>query len=76
VVLLLLHTLFGRLRQWKDFEEVNTDAITIQTRRKKLYVAFDGEVREMRTPLHYRTLPKALKVIVPAQDNGEVTRDQ
>jgi YegS/Rv2252/BmrU family lipid kinase len=76
VVLLLLHTLFGRLRQWKDFEEVNTDAITIQTRRKKLYVAFDGEVREMRTPLHYRTLPKALKVIVSAQDNGEVTRDQ
>lgn len=72
VVLLLMHTLFGRLRQWKDFEEVSTDAITIQTRRRKLHVAFDGEVREMSTPLHYRTLPKALKVIVPA---GEETRD-
>lgn len=66
VVLLLFHTLFGRLRQWKDFEEVSTDEITIQTRRKKLHVALDGEVREMQTPLRYRILPKALKVIVPA----------
>jgi diacylglycerol kinase family enzyme len=68
VILLLLHTLFGRLRQWEDFEEVNTKSITIQTRRKKLHVAFDGEVREMRTPLEYRVRPKALKVIVPAAE--------
>lgn len=66
VVLLLVHTLFGRLRQWKDFEEVSTGEITIQTRRKKLHVALDGEVREMQTPLHYRIRPGALKVIVPA----------
>ena len=65
VTLLLFHTLFGRLRQWKDFEEISTDSITIQTRRKKLYVALDGEVRRITTPLSYRTLPGALKVIVP-----------
>ncbi len=65
VALLLLHTLFGRLQQWDDFEEVNTDSITIQTRRKKLLVALDGEVIGMETPLNYRILPKALKVIVP-----------
>ncbi len=65
VTLLLYHTLFGRLRQWKDFEEVNTAKITIQTRKKKLHVALDGEVRTMVTPLNYRILPKALRVIVP-----------
>ena len=65
VTLLLLHTIFGGLRQWKDFEEVSTDQITIQTRRKRLHVALDGEVRTMQTPLNYRTLPKALQVIVP-----------
>lgn len=68
VTLLLWHTLVGRLRQWKDFEEVSTDSITIQTRRKKLHVAFDGEVAEMRTPLHYKIVPKALKVIVPVSE--------
>jgi YegS/Rv2252/BmrU family lipid kinase len=67
VTLLLLHTIFGRLRQWKDFEEVSTDSVTIQTRRKKLHVALDGEVFQMKTPLEYKTLPKALKVIVPPQ---------
>lgn len=65
VTLLLFHTLTGRLRQWKDFEEVNTEVLTIQTRRKRLHVAFDGEVRKIDTPLYYRTLPKALRVIVP-----------
>ena len=70
VILLLFHTLFGRLRQWKDFEEVNTREITIQTRRKRIAVALDGEVRVMETPLEYRTRPKALKVIVPAEVPG------
>lgn len=65
VTLLLFHTLVGGLRQWKDFEEVSTDAVSIQTRKKKLHVALDGEVVTMTTPLNYRTQPKALKVIVP-----------
>lgn len=65
VTLLLFHTLLGGLKQWKDFEEVSTAAVTIQTRRKKLYVALDGEVRQMKMPLEYRIKPKALKVIVP-----------
>jgi YegS/Rv2252/BmrU family lipid kinase len=67
VAMLLFHTLFGGLRQWEDFEEVSTTAVTIQTRRRKLHVALDGEVRTMKTPLEYRTLPKALKVIVPKE---------
>lgn len=69
VILLLFHTLFSGLRQWKDFEEVNTQTITIQTRKKRLHVAFDGEVQRMETPLVYRTRPGALKVIVPSPIN-------
>lgn len=65
VILLLFHTLTRRLRQWRDFEAVNTERVTIQTRRKRLHIAFDGEVSVMRTPLEYKILPRALKVIVP-----------
>ncbi len=68
VALLLLHTVFGGLQQWEDFEGVNTDSITIQTRRKKLYVALDGEVRTIETPLVYTIRPGALKVIVPKEN--------
>ncbi|HUS00030.1 MAG TPA: diacylglycerol kinase family protein [Pyrinomonadaceae bacterium] len=65
VVLLVLRTIFGALRQWKDFEEVNTEEITIQTRKKMMLVALDGEVVTMQTPLVYKARPGALKVIVP-----------
>jgi YegS/Rv2252/BmrU family lipid kinase len=65
VIVLLLKTIFGTAKQWKEFEEVLSDSVTIQTRRKRIQVAFDGEVTTMQTPLRYRCLPKALKVIVP-----------
>lgn len=68
VTMLLVKTVFGTLRQWRDFEAVSTEEITIQTRKRKLLVAFDGEVTVMETPLCYRTRPNALKVIVPSTE--------
>jgi diacylglycerol kinase family enzyme len=68
ILMLLFHTLTGRVRQWRDFEQVTTGSVTIQTRRKRLPVAFDGEVRVLETPLVYKTLPRALKVIVPPSE--------
>ncbi|MEJ7624666.1 MAG: diacylglycerol kinase family protein [Pyrinomonadaceae bacterium] len=66
VIMLLFHTLTGRVKQWRDFEQVTASSVTIQSRRRLLHVAFDGEVEAMETPLEYRILPKALKVVVPA----------
>lgn len=68
VTALLFRTVFQRLKQWRDFEAVSTDEIIISTRKKKILVAFDGEVAVMQTPLHYSTLPRALKVIVPVKE--------
>lgn len=65
VVMLLLRTVFGRLRQTKEFEELDTDEITIVTRKKRLMVALDGEVVLMDTPLDYRIRAGELRVIVP-----------
>jgi len=73
VILLLWHTVTGRVKQWRDFEEVLTDSVTIQTRRKRLPIAFDGEISVMPTPLEFRIRPKALKVFVPSSD--ELTRE-
>lgn len=69
VVELLFRTLIGLLKQWRDFEGIETEAITIDTRKKKIMVALDGEVVVMETPLEYRILPKALTVIVPPEEN-------
>ena len=68
VTTMLARTIFGNLKQWRDFEAVSTSEITITTRKKRLLVAFDGEISVMETPLHYKILPGALKVIVPADE--------
>lgn len=62
---LVLRTVFGRLRQANDFEEISVEEITIETRRKKILVAFDGEVDTLDTPLCYRVRPKALRLTAP-----------
>jgi YegS/Rv2252/BmrU family lipid kinase len=65
LLLLALRTLFGRLRQAKDFEEIRTTHLNIEMRRESVLVAVDGEISIMTSPLEYRIRPKALRVIVP-----------
>lgn len=62
---LALRALFGRLEQAKDFEAFSVEEALIESRRPRLLVATDGEVGWMKTPLKYRTRPRALRVFVP-----------
>jgi diacylglycerol kinase family enzyme len=60
-----LRGLFGRLDQAKDFEAMTLPGLTIDTRKKTLRVALDGEVTRLTPPLNFRVLPGALRVIAP-----------
>lgn len=62
---LVLRTIFGRLRQADDFEDIKTDRLSVVTRKKRILVARDGEVSLMNSPLEYKIHPKALRVITP-----------
>ena len=62
---LALRGLFGRLDQARDFEGVCLPSVTIDTPKKTLKIALDGEVTRMTPPLHFRVLPGALRVIAP-----------
>jgi diacylglycerol kinase family enzyme len=68
LIRLAVRALFGRLRNEKDFLSLTTDQVWIETRRKRLHVARDGEVSVMRSPLSYRIRRKNLRVMVP-EDN-------
>ena len=65
LILHALRALFGRLNQSKDFEAFTVKEARIETHRRRLLVAWDGEIAWMETPLHYRTRPGALRVLVP-----------
>ena len=65
LVRLAFSSLFGRLRQERDFDALTTREIRIDTRHKRLRVSTDGEVTLMAMPLRYRIRSGALRVIVP-----------
>lgn len=65
---LALRALTGRLRQARDFDAILATDIVIQSRRRRLRVATDGEVSVMTPPLHYRVRPASLLVIRPRVD--------
>ena len=62
---LAFHAIIGRLRRSEALDVFHGNEAWIAARRKRLRVALDGEVVLLPTPLHFRILPGALRVIVP-----------
>jgi diacylglycerol kinase family enzyme len=60
-----LDALRGKLGDERDFDIVHAAEFEIETRRRMLRVATDGEVTLMRPPLRYRIRPGALHVMTP-----------
>lgn len=57
---------FGRIDQARDLDRFALTEAVVDAKASRLPVALDGEIAIMRTPLHYRSRPHALRVIVPA----------
>src|SRR5258706_10278647 len=69
LVRLAVRALLGRMREEKDFLALLTDKVKIETKHKRLRVAFDGEVNVMETPLYYQSRHGELRVMVPDSKN-------
>ena len=59
--------LLGRLDQAQDFEAMCLREVVIDTPKKTLRIALDGEVTRLTPPLHFRVLPGALRVVAPPE---------
>ena len=65
LALLALQALLGRLRGERRLQVMCAKAARVETRRRRVPVALDGEVLVLETPLRFATRPGALKVVVP-----------
>jgi diacylglycerol kinase family enzyme len=65
---LAARALLGMLEQGRDFESLAAPKFAVETRRRRVQVAIDGEVCSMRPPLRYRARPLALRVLVPREE--------
>jgi diacylglycerol kinase family enzyme len=70
LVRLALRALFGWFQE-SDLHALHAKEAVVQTRKHRPSVATDGEVNHMEAPLQYRIRPRALRVIVPAEDRLE-----
>jgi len=61
---LALRAILGRLEQARDFDALCVQEVWIESPRKFLRVALDGEVVRLTPPLHYTIVGNALRVIV------------
>lgn len=66
LVRLMMRTAVGLLEQSRDFESLLVTEAVIDTGKKSVRVAVDGEICPMIPPLHYRIRPRSLPVLVPA----------
>jgi diacylglycerol kinase family enzyme len=64
---LALRALLG-IAKIADLSERDATQFWIRASARRLRVATDGEVMRMKTPLHYRILPRSLHVIVPVPE--------
>jgi diacylglycerol kinase family enzyme len=56
---------FGKVTQERDVESFRLSDLLVRSKTSRLPVSLDGEVEFMHPPLHYRSRPGALRVIVP-----------
>ena len=62
--------LAGRVEQGGG-QAFETGECWINSRKRYLHVATDGEVRRLATPLHFRSLPGAIRIMAP-QNPGDM----
>jgi YegS/Rv2252/BmrU family lipid kinase len=64
LVWMAVSAMFGHLDKTRSLQMFGVEEAWIDTRHKHVRVSTDGEVSLMRSPLEYRLLPAALRVIV------------
>jgi len=70
LLLLALEALLGRWRGSRRIRTLRTGEAHVACDRRRLLASLDGEVEVVEPPLHFRTRPGALKVLMPGPEGG------
>jgi diacylglycerol kinase family enzyme len=65
ILRLALRALLGRLEQARDFDCIHVPELRVESRKRRLLIAIDGELVRMAPPLHFEIWPRALTVLAP-----------
>lgn len=71
---LAVRAAFFGLAKEGDFDVLRGTAFTVRTHAHRVPVSYNGEVRRMRSPLHYKVRPGALTVFAPSEADDQASR--
>ena len=63
IILLLFYFLTHSLKDNPYLEVYTAKTVSITTRRKKVFISYDGEYKKVATPLYYQSKPRSLRII-------------
>jgi YegS/Rv2252/BmrU family lipid kinase len=69
-LLVSFFAILGGREKATDLITFEGEKLTVASARRRLKVAVDGEVLQLKTPLYYRIRPKALRVIAPQEPSN------
>jgi diacylglycerol kinase family enzyme len=62
---LVCRGLLGRLAMDKDFRLIHLKGLTVESRKRRVRIAIDGEIIRLRPPLTFHVRPRTLRVVSP-----------
>jgi diacylglycerol kinase family enzyme len=65
LIRIVLRSLCSQLRELPELEVKDAKQVIIETKKRRLRVALDGELTMLQPPLMLRIWPRSLRVIVP-----------
>lgn len=68
---LMGRTALGTWQRDEELETLTATQLTVHSRRRRLKMVNDGEVRQLEPPLHYRIRHKALTVLAPRPNGAQ-----
>lgn len=70
LMLLVVKDLAGHKPHPKEMEVFKTSEVNIKLAHRSIRVAADGEVFLTQAPLHYKIIPKALRILAPTESEA------
>lgn len=70
LIKIVLRSVYRQLRDLPELEVKDAKQVTIETKKRRLRVALDGELTMLQPPLMLRIRPRVLRVIVPRAERA------
>lgn len=72
----LWRVITGRFEAEQHFDVLRGSDVWVRTRRRRIRISLDGEIKRLQSPIHFQSWPSALRVVVPQGSRRALEQSQ